>query len=209
MEEQKAIARLKQGDIRGLEALVRKYQSQAVRAAFLVTRDRALAEDVVQTAFLRVYDSIAQFDSGRPFGPWFLRIVIHDAVKAAVREERCLSLQADTNEEDILLDCLVDPNPGPLETLVVAETREAIWVALGELPPAQRAAVVLRYYLGLSEGEMADLLVRPLGTIKWRLYAARQRLRALLQPLQGADRDSELLKVQGDGRIGLVRTPRR
>jgi hypothetical protein len=53
MEEQEAIARLKRGDIGGLEALVRKHQVQAVRTAYLITRDRALAEDIVQTAFLR------------------------------------------------------------------------------------------------------------------------------------------------------------
>ena len=82
MEEQKAIARLKRGDISGLEALVRKYQVQAVRAAYLIIRDRALAEDIVQAAFLRAYERIGQFDAGRPFGPWFLRSVVNDAVKA-------------------------------------------------------------------------------------------------------------------------------
>jgi len=68
MEEQEAIARLKRGDISGLEALVRKYQVQAVRAAYLITHDRGLAEDIVQAAFLRAYERIGQFDAGRPFG---------------------------------------------------------------------------------------------------------------------------------------------
>lgn len=69
--EQQALARLKERDIGGLEFLVRRYQVQAVRAAYLVTRDRGLAEEVVQSAFLRAYERIEQFDARRPFRPWF------------------------------------------------------------------------------------------------------------------------------------------
>ena len=58
---------------------------RAIRAAYLIVRDRALAEDLVQTAFLRAYDRIGQFDPSRPFAPWFLRSVVNDAVKAAMR----------------------------------------------------------------------------------------------------------------------------
>jgi DNA-directed RNA polymerase specialized sigma24 family protein len=73
LQEQEAIIRLKQGDISGLEILVQKYQIQAVRAAYLITRDSALAEDIVQTAFIRASELIDQFDVGRPFASWFLR----------------------------------------------------------------------------------------------------------------------------------------
>jgi RNA polymerase sigma-70 factor (ECF subfamily) len=69
MEEAEAIAQLRQGDVRGLDALVRGHQVQAVRTAYLITRDRALAEDIVQAAFVRGYERIEQFDTGRPFGP--------------------------------------------------------------------------------------------------------------------------------------------
>ena len=187
MEEQKAIARLKRGDISGLEALVRKYQVQAVRAAYLITRDHALAEDIVQTAFLRAYERIGQFDAGQPFGPWFLRSVVNDAVKAAARRERQVSLEASSEgEETSLAELLADPSPGPDELAETAEVRQAVWAALGRLPPAQRAMIVLCYYLNLSEAEMADELACPPGTVKWRLYAARKRLRTLLRPLWAA-----------------------
>lgn len=190
MEEQKAVARLKRGDIGGLEALVRKYQVQAVRAAYLITRDRALAEDIVQSAFLRAYERIGQFDTRRPFGPWFLRSVINDAVKVAARRERQVSLETDSDEEEndeaSLAEFLADPGPGPDDLVEAAEVRQTVWVALGKLPPAQRAVIVLRYYLDLSEAEMADELACPPGTIKWRLYAARKRLRTLLRPLWAA-----------------------
>ena len=187
MEEQEAVARLKGGDIGGLEALVRKHQVQAVRTAYLITRDRALAEDIVQAAFLRAYERIGQFDTGRPFGPWFLRSVVNDAVKAASRRERQVSLEASPRGEGAsLADLLADPSPGPDDLMEAADLRQDVRAALGRLPPAQRAAIVLRYYLDLSEAEMADELACPPGTVKWRLHAARKRLRTLLRPLWSA-----------------------
>jgi RNA polymerase sigma-70 factor (ECF subfamily) len=179
MNEREAIARLKQGDIRGLEALVRDYQVRAVRAATLITHDRPLAEDIVQAAFIRVYERIHQFDAERPFGPWFLRSVVNDAVKTVSRHRPHISLSDPLPWED---GTLADSLPNPEEQLEQAETREAIWEALAQLPPEQRAAVVLRYFLGLTETEIADDQARPKGTIKWRLHAARERLRALLTP---------------------------
>jgi RNA polymerase sigma-70 factor (ECF subfamily) len=187
MEEREAIARLKRGDIGGLEALVHKYQVRAVRTAYLITRDRALAEDIVQAAFLRAYERIGQFDTGRPFGPWFLRSVVNDAIKATARRERQVSLEASPEGEGTsLANLLADPGPGPDDLVEAAELRQTVWAALGRLPPAQRAAIVLRYYLGLSEAEMADELACPPGTVKWRLHAARKRLRTLLRPLWSA-----------------------
>jgi RNA polymerase sigma-70 factor (ECF subfamily) len=183
MKEAEAIARLKQGDISGLETLVSRFQVQAVRTAFLITRDRALAEDVVQAAFVKAYKRIEQYDPGRPFGPWFLRSVVNDAIKAASRRERWVSLEANDRAEIIVADLLADPNPGPADLAEAADTRQAVWRALGELPPPQRAAIVLRYYLGLGETEMAEQLSCPPGTVKWRLYMARKRLRTLLRPL--------------------------
>ncbi len=181
MNEGESISRLKQGDISGLETLVHKYQVQAVRAAYLVTRDRHLAEDIVQTAFLRAYDRRRQFDSDRPFGPWFLRIVVNDAVKAVSRRGREISLDERTGEEEVALaDLLSDANPGPEELAEQAEVRRAVWKALERLSPAQRESVVLRYYLGLRQAEIAERTGRALGTVKWLLHTARERLRALL-----------------------------
>lgn len=96
-EERAAIEQLRRGDIDGLAVLVRRYQLRAVRAANLIVRDRPLAEDIVQTAFLRAYARIDQFDPSRPFGPWFLRVVVNDALKAARRADRLVPLAGDEN----------------------------------------------------------------------------------------------------------------
>jgi RNA polymerase sigma-70 factor (ECF subfamily) len=181
MREAEAIARLKRGDISGLEGLVAVYQVQAVRAAYLVTRDLGLAEDVVQSAFLRVYERIGQYDTSRPFGPWFLKSVINAAIKVSTRG-RHASLDELSPLEALEGTLLRSYSEGvDLNSLAVeAETNDAIWEALGKLPPQQRAVLVLRYYLGLGEAEMSARLNVPAGTVKSRLHTARKQLRALL-----------------------------
>jgi RNA polymerase sigma-70 factor, ECF subfamily len=182
-QEKQAIAALKRGEVAALEVLVRRYQLRAIRAAYLVVRDRAAAEDIVQAAFLRAYDRIEQFDESRPFGPWFLRSVLNDALKAAGRQQRFVSLDGAASGDEPaaeLADVLADPAPGPEALAELAEQQQAVWHALGQLAPAQRAAIVLRYYLDLSENEMAAHSGSRPGTIKWRLHSARQRLRTLL-----------------------------
>ena len=105
MDVTEAIARLRKRDISGLEMLVLEYQVQAVRAAYLITQDRPMAEDVVATAFLRAYERIGQFDTSRPFGPWFLRVVVNDAIKAVSRQRRHVSLhQTPVADEEPLAD---------------------------------------------------------------------------------------------------------
>ena len=177
--EQEAIRRLKQGEIGGLETLVRKYQVQAVRAADLITRDLALAEDVVQSAFLRAFENIDKFDEARPFAPWFLRIVINDAVKTVTRKRETLSLE-DLSEISIE-ELWPSSEKSPEEWLETQLTRQQIWDALGQLSPEQRAVVALRYFLQLRLEEISEEVAAPAGTIKWRLHQARSRLKKILE----------------------------
>ncbi|MHB1293755.1 MAG: RNA polymerase sigma factor [Anaerolineae bacterium] len=205
MDEREAIARLKAGDIGGLETLVRVYQVRAVRAAWLVVGDTATAEDIVQEAFLRATERIGQFDVGRPFGPWFLRSVVNDAVKMVTRQ-RQVPWADDTGEEGLWQGVLaVDPQPGPAELLEHLALSESVGRALETLSPPRRAAVVLRYYLELSEPEIAKRLRWPLGTVKRRLHDARRCLRALLAGDQARQEGGETTKEARAG-VGLAPT---
>lgn len=178
-EESQAIARLKRGDIGGLEYLVLRYQTQALRTSFLICGDQALAEDIVQTVYIRVYEKIHQFDERRPFAPWFLRCVVNDTLKAVQKRGRHVPLDGDG-----------DDNSGRLELAAVglelddiataSERSAAIAATLEKLTPGQRAAIVLRYYLDLSDEEMSAQLNCSPGTIRWRLSVARKRMRDLL-----------------------------
>lgn len=178
-DERQAVDRLRSGDIGGLEVLVQRHQLQATRAAYLVVRDRQLAEDIVCDAFLRCCERIQQFDTNRPFAPWFLRMVVNDALKAAERRARHVSL--DTSRGGLTFaDLLPDQVAGPDVAAERAELRRDVEVALQSLTPRQRAAIVLYYYVGLSGPEIAEHLSSPLGTVKRRLHDGRARLRTLL-----------------------------
>lgn len=93
MDDQIAISRIKQGDLNSLEFLVKRYQVRAVHAAYLILYDRALSEDIAQTAFVKVAERVHQFDDARPFAPWFFRIVANDALKLAKRQKNNVSLE--------------------------------------------------------------------------------------------------------------------
>lgn len=180
MDERGAIERLKRGDIGGLETLAELHYVRATRVAYLIVRDRSLAEDVVQGALVRAYESIGSFDEERPFGPWFVKIVVNDSIKAASRRERTVSFY--DGDTEALLGRLVDPGTSPHESAEKAEMSRRIWRALEQLPPAQRAVVVQRYYLGMSEAEMIGPGATSPGTIKSRLNRARKSLSKLLRP---------------------------
>ncbi len=185
MDEAIAIAQIKVGNVAGLRALVEMYQAEAVQAAYLITGDRAAAEDVVQTAFLRAFERIDRFESSRPFRPWFLRVVVNDALKVAARQKRHISLEGEQHAEyQALVQRLDTTRREPEEAIQRKELAEKVRQALDRLSPRQRAAVVMHYFLGLSTAEMADQLKCASGTVRWHLSAARERLRILLASLR-------------------------
>lgn len=177
MDEQEAIQKLKNKDIGGLEFLVTRYQVKAVRTAYLITRDVGLAEDVVQDSFLQAYRSISSFDSTRPFEPWFMRSVVNAAVKILQKSAR----QVEAGEDaDQLFDQFTEQVESVESQVQSSEFQNQIWEAMQKLSPRQRAVVVQRYFLDMSEKEMAAESGAAVGTIKWLLNAARERLRGLL-----------------------------
>lgn len=186
MDDRTAISRLRQGDLHGLEALVSRYQVRAVHAAYMVLHDRLLAEDVVQAAFVKVAERVEQFDDGRPFAPWFYRIVVNDALKLAKKRGRDVSLEAQLDGPTAqLAQWLVDPGLQPERWVEQEEARQVILDAIFGLPPGQRAVIVMRYYLDMSMADMTRKTGRPLSTIKWWLRDARKRLRSLIATQQG------------------------
>ena len=175
MNDQQVMERLREGDIAALGTLVSRYQTKALRAAYLITHDLALAEDVVSGAFLRVFERATQYDPSRPFGPWFFRIVVNDSIKAVQRRDRTTVLErVETIERP---EVSADPEAAAL----LNEERIAVRNALLQLAPSQRGAVVMRYFLDLSEAEMVERTGLARGTIKSNLHDARVRLKLLLQ----------------------------
>jgi RNA polymerase sigma-70 factor, ECF subfamily len=177
-ETQKAVQRLKRGEIGGLETLVARHQVRAARTAFLILQDEAAAQDVVQDVFLKLYRDIRHYDENRPFEPYLLKSVVHAALNLVRRNRKFTSLDGDLAEVESLLSSADSP-----EAQAEANQRsQQILAALDKLSPRQRAVIVQRYYLEMSEKEMAESLNAAPGTVKWLLNAARARLREILNP---------------------------
>jgi len=179
MDEHQAIQRLKQGDISGLEFLVARHQVKAVRTAYLITRDLGLAEDVVQDSFLQAFRSINGFDSTRLFEPWFMRSVVNASVKMMQRSAKQVEVGDEADESLFAeLAARVESVEEQVESI---EVQNQIWDAMQKLSPRQRAVIVQRYFLEMSEKEMAEEAGSAVGTVKWMLNAARERLRGLIE----------------------------
>jgi RNA polymerase sigma-70 factor, ECF subfamily len=184
MEDLQAICRLKRGDMGGLECLIARYQEKALRVAFLITHDEPMAEDIVQDVFVRFYERANRYDETRPFEPYFLRSVVNAALNCLEREKKGTPFtHADTSE----LENLLEEAASVEEQVEFNALKWKIKECLEELSPRQRAVVVQRYFLEMSEREMAEVLDSPPGTVKWLLSAARDRLRSLL----GSERMAE------------------
>jgi RNA polymerase sigma-70 factor (ECF subfamily) len=137
-----------------------------------------LAEDIVQDSFLQAYRAIRGFDATRPFEPWFMRSVVNLAVKTMQRSARQVEVGEDA-DESVLAEfaARVESVEAQVESI---EVQNQIWDAMQKLSPRQRAVVVQRYFLEMSEKEMAEEAGSAVGTVKWMLNAARERLRGLL-----------------------------
>ena len=178
MDDVQAIHRLKHADIGGLDILVTRYQVKAVRTAFLITHDEPMAEDVVQDTFIHIYQRIRQFDENRSFEPYFMRCVVNAALNAIRKKAEQTHSDSNTNMDE--LEALLAQAASVEEQVEFSELKGEILAALDRLSARQRAAVVQRYYLGMSEKEMADALEAAPGTVKWLLNTARTRLRGIL-----------------------------
>ena len=178
MNDQEAIKSLKKGDLSGMDALVLTHQDKALRTAFLITRDDEMAKDAVQESFLRIYQRIWSLDDSRPFEPYLMRCVINTALNMAEKVRREIPLQEEIDPDNV--ERLINQAASTEDLVEYAQLKEQLTAALDQLPPRERVIIVERYYLGMSEKEMAKWHDIAPGTIKWVLNTARRRLRSLI-----------------------------
>ena len=163
------------GDDDALGVLYDRFGRLAFRLAFRILRDRALAEDAVQEAFLAVWRSADAYKRERAKPSTWILTVVHRRAVDLVRRE-----QSRRGEP---LEVAPEPSVGPVdEDAVLRDRRAAVQAALTELPGDQRQALELAYYGGLTQSELAERLGVPLGTVKSRMFAGLGRLRELLEP---------------------------
>jgi RNA polymerase sigma-70 factor (ECF subfamily) len=168
------VARCAGGDEGALAQLYDRYSSVSFGLAMRIVRDAALAEDVVQEAFLAVWRGASRFDESRSkVSTWLLSLVHHKAVDLVRREEaRPKAAGEDAPERPDDADVARD--------VVRADDAAAVRRALVQLTAPQRQVLELAYFGGLTQSELAEHLGEPIGTIKSRTHAALGRLRELL-----------------------------
>jgi len=173
LDEHLLIERARRGDEEAYAELVHAYEGIAFRTAYLLTRSAADAEDAAQDGFVKAWRALGRFRAGAPFRPWLLRIVANEAHN----RRRSAGRRADVALRAAAEDPSGGAAPSPEAGLMDAERRDTLLAAVNTLPDDQRAVVALRYFVGLSEEETAEVLDVPRGTIKSRTARALERLR--------------------------------
>ena len=191
------LARLADGEESALAAIYDRYSRPAYSLARRICVDELLAEDVVQEVFLAVWREPARYVAERgAFSSWLLTLVHHKAVDAVRRESVHRKRQVAVDEETT--DRLAPESPGADVDAIGSVVAGDVRSALRELPPEQRTAMMLAYYGGYTQREVAALVGVPLGTVKSRMFAAAARLRSALGPLSA---DLGILAARTEGEV--------
>ena len=169
--EETLVRRLQSGDESAFDELFALYQKQAVRTAALITGDAALAEDVAQETFVLCLLHINDLREPSRFRPWFFRILTRSAWKAMQNKLLAIDLEN-------LPEMAAETDPYPSEKAAVYEK---LYRALDGLARKQRTTIILYYFNDLSIREIAEATGSLEGTVKTRLFAARRRLKQVLE----------------------------
>jgi RNA polymerase sigma-70 factor (ECF subfamily) len=187
--DQMLVARTVAGDQRAYELLVIKYQRRIQRLIARMVRDQDLVEDIAQETFIRAYRALGQFRGEAQFYTWLYRIAVNTAKKALVdlRRDPVVSENAlrsgDDEEETSALENELTSAETPETVLAAKEIAAAVNSAMEALPEELRQAVTLREIEGLSYEEIAEAMNCPIGTVRSRIFRAREAISAKVKPM--------------------------
>lgn len=200
MDEEQLIQEAQKGDLNAFNRLVLNYQGLAFNVAYRLLGDDASAEDVTQEAFISAYKNLRNYRGGS-FKAWLLRIVTNGSYDELRRHKRRpqVPLEPEEKDGDNRADpaWLADRGESPQDLTERAELSAAIQRCLSQLEDEFRAAVVLVDVQGMDYAEAAQILGRPLGTVKSRLARARSRLQLCLQGFVELLPDRFRLNIEG------------
>ena len=168
------VRRTKKGDYRAFDLLVLKYQSRLIATAFKYVKERQLAEDIAQEAFIKSYKSIDSFREESSFYTWVYRITVNTAKNYLVSSKR--------RDEVVISDLSLDDSfypekldvDSPQEILKASELRDLIFETLSSLGEETRTALSLREFDGLSYEQIAEIVQCPVGTVRSRIFRGRE-----------------------------------
>jgi RNA polymerase sigma-70 factor, ECF subfamily len=183
------VQRVKQGDVRAFEMLVVKYQRRIERLIGRMVRDVDLVADIAQETFIRAYRALPQFRAESAFYTWLYRIAVNTAKKALVDMKRdpvmtYTSLQGSDDDDETYRGGM-EPTDGetPEALLASKEIAATVNAAIAALSADLRQAITLREIEGLSYEEISDVMNCPIGTVRSRIFRAREAIAERLRPL--------------------------
>ena len=190
------VERAKRGDSRAFEMLVVKYQRRIERLIGRMVRDVDLVQDIAQETFIRAHRALPQFRGDAAFYTWLYRIAVNTAKKALVELRRdplvfeSSLASADEGDETSRVENELSDGETPEALLASKEIAAAVHAAIEALSEDLRQAITLREIEGLSYEEIADIMSCPIGTVRSRIFRARESVAARLRPLLNT-RDGE------------------
>ena len=176
------------GDQKAFELLVIKYQKRIQRLIGRMVRDVDLVEDIAQETFIRAYRALAQFRGEAQFYTWLYRIAVNTAKKALMDLKRNPTVsenyfKTDDDDETSPLENELTSTETPDAVLASKEIAKIINAALDELPEELRQAITLREIEGLSYAEISEAMNCPIGTVRSRIFRAREAISQKVKPL--------------------------
>ena len=176
------------GDQKAFELLVIKYQRRIQRLIGRMVRDVDLVEDIAQETFIRAYRALAQFRGDAQFYTWLYRIAVNTAKKFLMDLKRNPTVsennfKSDDDDETSLVENELTSPDTPDAVLASKEIAQIINTALEALPEELRQAIVLREIEGLSYEEISDAMNCPIGTVRSRIFRAREAISQKVKPL--------------------------
>lgn len=190
--DQLLVERAQKGEKHAFELLVTKYQRKLVRLISRIVRDPGEVEDVAQEAFIKAYRALPQFRGESAFYTWLYRIGVNTAKNFLVSQGRRAptSTEKDAEEAETFEDAgqLRDINT-PESILMSRQIADTVNVAMDRLPEELRTAITLREIEGMSYDEIAEVMNCPIGTVRSRIFRAREAIATELRPLLGTHKD--------------------
>jgi RNA polymerase sigma-70 factor (ECF subfamily) len=183
--DQKLVVRAQRGDKTAFELLVRKYQHRVAKLVARYVRDRGEVEDVTQETFIKAYRAISGFRGDSAFYTWLYRIAVNTAknfLESQGRRPPGTDLDADSAEALAQGEPLRDVAT-PERHLLTDEIANTVRHAINALPADLRMAITLREIEGLSYEEIAEVMECPIGTVRSRIFRAREAIDSELKPL--------------------------
>lgn len=175
--ERELIRKCKAGDARFYEPLVRAYEPSGLRLAVAMMGNAEDAQDALQEAFIKTYDTLHRFDLRRPFGPWFFQI-LRNQCRDMLRSRKAKFRFEELDEQ--LEEHPADAERGPERLRQRNDAKALLWRGLERIGPEHREILVLKELEGFRYGEIAEILEIPEGTVASRLFHARHALREAL-----------------------------